>query len=378
MTAPFLHRAKMKFRGDRDVSSVIDRIKKKSFHFKHEAYTRLAYSLGCLPPHRFVFVLTNQCNLNCPKCYQDREKKTLLSKERWIRLSDEIPAFSRITLTGGEPLMFPGFRDVFKSVAKRHPCNLITNGTLLTEELIDLFLSFPKFKVLAISMDGLKLDPENARVLDERQWNALESSIAYFVRRKKELKSECCLEIKTLVLDENAGKLLDIHRYCAENLKTDYHTFQFLKGTPLQHSDRLFDYEDIFRSYEAPVYGRFDEILIGLSRVRDYNVAFKKTAFMHPISADLNREGKIRDLSFLNRSSFDASLFQPCRFPWSSLHVNYDGELFPCLSVPIGSIKDRSLRQVLTGKPYRRFLSDIRKKGLVGACNRCGWLRLNK
>jgi len=184
------------------------------FHLKHEIYTRMAYHMPWLPPHRFVFVLTNQCNLSCEKCFQDRKyKKTILSKEQWIKLSDAIPGFSRITITGGEPLLFPGFGEIFGAIADRHECNLITNGTLLTEDLIDLLVSSAKFKVLAISIDDLKTGGTDIRRLSERQWDNLERMAGYFVRRRAQEGSDCSLEIKTLIIDGNAGRLFDIHRY---------------------------------------------------------------------------------------------------------------------------------------------------------------------
>jgi radical SAM protein with 4Fe4S-binding SPASM domain len=326
-----------------------------------------------------VFVLTNQCNLNCEKCFQDRAlKETLLTKEQWITLSNDIPSFARITITGGEPLLCRGFAEIFKSVAARHECNLITNGLLLTEEVVDLLLSAPKFKVLAISIDDLRLSPVSIRGLDEKQWLGLEKILRYFIARRSKLGLNCVLEIKTLILNENAGKLSDIHRYCMEVLKADHHTFQFLKGSPLQHSDNLFDIGRIFEACQAPVYEDFSVIVRELNKIKDYNILYDKTAFLHPIVADLNTDCRLNDISFLKGGAFQKQLFRSCRFPWSSLHVNYDGEVLPCLSVPIGNIKEQPIKKILRGRPYRDFLSIIEREGTVNACNGCGWLRLRR
>jgi len=78
--------------------------------------------------------------MRCKNCFQEKDPSNkTLTREQWMALSNEIPAFGRITITGGEPLIAPYFKDVFNEVAAKHDCNLITNGTLLTEELIDLF-----------------------------------------------------------------------------------------------------------------------------------------------------------------------------------------------------------------------------------------------
>ena len=65
-------------------------------------------------PRRYVFVLTNLCNLACTFCFQERKKrKDRMETEDWIKVIDQIPKNSRITLTGGEPLVFKGFDEIF-------------------------------------------------------------------------------------------------------------------------------------------------------------------------------------------------------------------------------------------------------------------------
>lgn len=358
------------------IRTCIDKKLRQVYHFRHETYTKLAYYIPWLPPHRYVFVLTNQCNLRCKACFQNRKyKKGTLTKEQWIDLSEKLPKFSRITITGGEPLLLPSFKEIFKNIARRHQCNLITNGTLLTEEIVDLLLSFPKFKVLAVSIDGLKEDTMNIRGLSEGQWENLERILKYFVHRRDETGSCCVLEIKTLILDENANSLFKLYRYCIENLKADHHTFQLLKGSPLQHSDKACELEQIFEKSYAPTYKNFDVIVSQLEKIRHYNILNNRVAFLHPIVANLNSRIPLNDISFLNNKMFDPELFRPCKFPWSSIHVSYDGEFFPCLSVPIANIKEKLPKEILRGKVYKSFLSTIRQKGTVQACNRCGWLR---
>ena len=363
-----------------NIRAYIDNKLKQAYHLKHELYTKLAYYIPCLPLHRYVFILTNQCNLKCKMCFQDRKhnKNIALMKEQWIDLSQKLPKFSRITITGGEPLLLPGFREVFKNIANRHECNMITNGTLLTEETVELLLSSPRFKVLAISIDGLKEDTTNIRGLSEKQWVNLERIMKHFVHRRNETGARCLLEIKTLVLDENADSLFDLHRYCMENVGADHHAFQLLKGSPLQHSDKLYSLKEIFEKSYAPTYKNFDAIVRQLEKIRHYNVLNHKAAFLHPIMGNLSSKKCLNDISFLNNEAFNKKLYKPCKFPWSSLHVNYDGEFFPCLSVPIGNIKEKSVKEILNGEAYRKFLSIIRHEGTVQACNRCGWLRRSK
>ena len=70
-------------------------------------------------------------------------------KDDWIGLIEKIPHQSRITLTGGEPLAYKGFEEIFQKANKNHYTNIITNGTLLKDEFFSLFLQHKNFKVLS-------------------------------------------------------------------------------------------------------------------------------------------------------------------------------------------------------------------------------------
>jgi len=70
--------------------------------------------------------------------------------------------------------------------------------------------------------------------------------------------------------------------------------------------------------------------------------------------------------------------YKPCKFPWSSVHINVDGNLFPCMAVSMGNVKTTPLPEIIHGKDFMRFKDLIRKEGTVEGCNRCGWLRPDK
>ena len=116
---------------------------KNSFNVKYNqdlvAYKEKAFKSDLIMPKRFCLVLTNLCNLACDFCYQFRTKqKNAMNAEGWIKLIRDIPENSRITLTGGEPLAYKGFEEIFIKSNTNHYTNIITNGTLLNNNL------FPK------------------------------------------------------------------------------------------------------------------------------------------------------------------------------------------------------------------------------------------
>ncbi len=95
-----------------------------------------------------VFEVTQQCNQNCAFCYNvwkcGEYPEGHLDTRRTFDLLDRIIRAYRpglITFTGGEPLLRPDLLDLIRHVPKRIGRNLITNGTLMTDDLATQLLS---------------------------------------------------------------------------------------------------------------------------------------------------------------------------------------------------------------------------------------------
>lgn len=88
------------------------------------------------------------CNMNCDMCYirlsreEMEERGRLHTAEEWIRLGKQMQEAGVLflLLTGGEPLLFPGFRELYTSLRGMGMILTVnTNGTLLDEEWADFF-----------------------------------------------------------------------------------------------------------------------------------------------------------------------------------------------------------------------------------------------
>ena len=346
------------------------------FHKMLEEFTGHAYSSGeKFLPARYVFVLTNLCNLKCSFCFQQKKRlREAMSQNDWINVIGQLPEYSRITLTGGEPLIFSGFKEVFAKIADTFDCNIITNGILLSEEMIDYILSFSKFRVLSISIDDIG---NTARGVTPRQWTHLEKMIRYFHQRREAIDSKCIFDVKTMILDENARHLYDIRKYCSDTLKCDTQSFQFLKGSDIQHADNPFSFTEILKKSEAYKYRHFEVIVEQLLKIQGHRAPNQSKVFLHPKFIDLlaNVKNEPADFELYNAITHDSSLYEKCMFPWSSLHINYDGAVFPCLNLNMGNVKNQTLKNIIHGARYDEFKNLIKKRGTIQACNRCGWLR---
>jgi len=351
-----------------------------------EDFKKKAYEDDNLMPKRYCFVLTNLCNLACDFCYQHRTKlKNSLNADDWIEVIKQLPENSRVTLTGGEPLTLKNFEKVFNEVVKRHECNIICNGLLLSEEIIDLILSSKNFKVLSISIDNRKntirkLANVNEKKWDEK-WSHAEKMMIYFQKRKIELNHETCvLDAKTCILDTNAEELLDIHKYCMEDLQCDTHQYQFLKGSPILGCDYMYHFDDIFKKSSAYKYKKWEIIKDQLNKVKIYNHKYNKLAFMKPKVGELIGDTSPideRKLDLLNCEEHKKQNFLPCAQPWASVHINNDGIVFPCLAISMGNVREKKLKDIIYDDHFKKFKNVMKLDGTVEGCNRCDWLQVN-
>ncbi len=109
--------------------------------------------------------LSNVCNLRCRHCYQEdyntgeNTSLSLLKKEtenifEFLKASKKVLT---VDLTGGEPLIFPYFWDVLSILQQSEfvkKIGLITNGTMLDENIIKKLSCHNKLKTIKISCEG--------------------------------------------------------------------------------------------------------------------------------------------------------------------------------------------------------------------------------
>lgn len=99
-----------------------------------------------------IFELTPRCNLSCKMCYirmtpeemepVGREK----TAEEWISLGKEARDAGMVFLliTGGEPTLRKDFAEIYRALAQMGlSISINTNGTLITDEIKEVFKEFP-------------------------------------------------------------------------------------------------------------------------------------------------------------------------------------------------------------------------------------------
>lgn len=113
-------------------------------------------------PLHGIFELTSRCNFNCKMCYvhgmEDAHslKKEELSAKEWLSIAHEAKnaGLLFLLLTGGEAMLREDFAQIYEGLTQMGFRLVInTNGSLVTEEILDLFRKYPPARV-NVSMYG--------------------------------------------------------------------------------------------------------------------------------------------------------------------------------------------------------------------------------
>lgn len=104
--------------------------------------------------------ITNKCNLRCKYCSHFNspgEVSTDLPTEEWLRFFEELKSIAvmEVTFSGGEPFYRNDFRDILTGIKKnKMRYSILTNGTLITDEIAKFIASTHRCNSIQISLDG--------------------------------------------------------------------------------------------------------------------------------------------------------------------------------------------------------------------------------
>jgi len=233
-----------------DVASMKNHLREHHFFYgQHHQQKQLIRK-----PHlqSIFFHLTDRCNLLCPHCYiADSEQKAPedFPIDKALELIDALTGTEggSITLSGGEPLLYPDIRAIINYAARKVAVELLTNGTLIDQKWA-AFLAKKNVSV-QVSIDGA-----SAKTHDALRGKHSFARTLLAIRYLQEAGLGKRITVSTTIMEQNIRELKDI--IClAQRLKVPYLRFLPVRNTGRckQQWDKIGaglgikDYEKIFQ-----------------------------------------------------------------------------------------------------------------------------------
>ncbi|MAG50769.1 hypothetical protein CL621_03995 [archaeon] len=328
------------------------------------------------PPTTIELVPTDKCNFNCGSCWrqgiseEDLEKKynMEIGDERLLKLVDEaheIGVLEFAFVGGGEPLCRDITYRLMKKIRKYGmEGDLVTNGSLLTEEMMETLVEVGWTRI-KFSIDGSdeKLQDELRGIKCYK--NILEN-IKTLNRLKKEKKKDFPkIGFNTVISNKNYKDLPNIiglaHEIgCNEILILPLTIFSDEgKKLKLDH-EQMVEFQGIIKEC--------------LPKLKKYNIFSNLEEFM-----DLRYVDKTNSMHevLMEEAEKVKGDFKtvPCFEPWKHITIIANGNIACCFNDYVWNttvtIKDRTLKELWYGPEFEKYREQVLTRKLPEACATC-------
>ena len=299
-------------------------------------------------PH-LNWAVTGKCNMNCKHCFMASDNAPMMGEFSWeecLSLLDECErsGIQTITLTGGEPMLHPHFMDIVRDCASRRidVGEVNTNGSFLTEEMLDEFKALGMDTEIKVSFDGI----------GHHDWlrgvpNAEEIALCAMRLAKEKgfrVRSQTNVHRGNLDVMYDTVKLLDEMGVEEVRIIRTTETPRWRENGGDSTLGILEYYDEMLKLIERCVQSGF-QISVDVWQFLHYNPGHG-TYYFHPVQVDCQRY----------RDSIPA-----CKGARGTVAVSYTGEVYPCnqmsgtfahLGISYGNVKKQPLHDLLTDGAY--------------------------
>ena len=346
------------------------------------AWFRLASAVlpsGYAPPPFFYFLLlTYDCDAACPFCFvpkEERGKKPFMPIEMVRDILRQIPGWSAVSFSGGEPMLHPEIFPILERASAHNRLSLVTNGLRLDDSAVRRLVAMaphrfgsPGLTVIGVSLfESLRNGEQSAPV--ERKKRLLAS-----IRDAKRAAGGRfpLVDLKMVIRDENVEHLDLPRQWVAEGL-ADVVTYQVESNIlyPPYSDGRI----GPMPQSEAWAAARSDSP----PRIADTEALRRRIRDLH--RSREAKEGRIRFYPKLSEDEivryYSGQALESsysCVFPWSSLMITPLGNACLCRNPKCESLATSSIRQIWNGENFRSFRVAASRQDLASACAGCCFL----
>lgn len=306
-----------------------------------------------------IWEITSACNLRCEHCLSDAGKAdpNELSTQEAKGIIDALSAMKvfNIAFSGGEPLLRPDIFELLEYASeKRIGIDLLTNGGLITEEVIDRLEKTNIFNV-QVSVDGIEDTHDSFRGQKGSYKRAL-NAIDLLLRNKYNVA------INSVVTKQNMNEIPKIIDQAVSLGVKGYKTTLFMPaGRGKSNLEKLLLSPQDVKSFTLTMIEKKKEVSdkINIGVETDY-----------PWLSDPNhREG-------CSKFDEERSSNVGCTAGSTSLYITSDGKIAPCpfLRKIIAGDTRKDLIPQIWGSSAFNIFRNMKRSDLKGKCHDCEFL----
>jgi MoaA/NifB/PqqE/SkfB family radical SAM enzyme len=292
--------------------------------------------------------LTENCNSRCMTCYAWKHRSTNeLTLAEFSNLFDQLRGLgaSRITISGGEPLVRPDFTAILRKAKSAGFKEIMvkTNGLLLEERAAELVKCGITY--LMVSIDGMH-DVDNYVRGVPFHFEKAVAGIRALNELKEEKNANLKIVIMTTLLGLNAGDIPGLIELCHE-LKASWNM-------------NLLDCNiDLFRNIDAQKLRFSNQEMID-----SFFASLKEKQQKYPSVAHFCRYELDYAKDFLRGEAKNV----PCINGYQGICIGAHGEVYSNCFVlpPVGNVRENSLSQIISSDLYRKRLTRMYRRQCPG------------
>ena len=263
--------------------------------------------------------LTYRCNWRCVFCYNPRRHdRQALSVAEWSTVLDDLRALGTlyVALTGGEPLVHPGFLAIARAVRERaFALRILTNGALVTAPLAGEIAALRPLAV-ELSLHGATAETHDRATATPGSFHAMLRGLDRLLGRG------VGVVLKTPLTCLNEPEIAGMRRLADE------------RGVPWRVDPVLTPRDD----------GDAGPLAYRASAQATERV-FRELASLGQLPKEERAEGGTN-----------------CGLGRTTVAVDPEGNVFPCLQwrrAPLGNVRDTPLRDMWAGSAERLLAADV-------------------
>ncbi len=355
------------------------------YGFAQRMYSALPYryfkSGYAFPPWHYYLELTRRCNLRCRMCQYiawlentpgKEQAEGELTTEEWHAVIDQVHRLSLLTFTGGEPLVRRDFLELMEHASRRARTHLITNATLLDEDLCRALVALaPKriggrgFNALGTSIEAPGELHDTIRRMKKAYARSTEG--VRMIREFRERARKQCpqIHVTTVIQKDNVDVLPEVPKAMRAvgvdvlNLVTETRMHE-LPELGLRDPS---SYRGKDMTWPSAERGQ-------LSQSLDDTVAAAKA---EGIELRLPRMPKADLLDLYEPGKHVKLRDYECRNAWNTCVIGRRGEVSPCWIMRAGNVREYPLKTLWNNDAMRDFRKACQKH-VFAMCPGCCFL----